>query len=479
MQIGKQGWNVQTRDFTPGNANQPIYVQGPFGDQMPFPVNYEYSGDAPARLSRTIDNLLYGPHNRQNFINLFYSLPEVFAPVHEIATRVSDAVWQLRSVRDESIKTDDTDFNRLFSDPNPLMSHKQLVYQAVCYEILTGQNLQAFNIPSSLAQVYQNIITWNNIPTQSVSVNKKQGVDAYTATSIDDFVNYYETTDGRRFDPNKVLNITNHDLLTGNRVDGFVSQLIGAKLAIRNLIPVYEARGVIYIKRGALGFIVSRKSDESGLISLTPKEKDEAQQEFQNTYGLSANKHQVGVTSAPVDFIKTAMSIKELQPFDETLADALAIYAVLRVPRHLCPSKEQSTYANADADMKSFYADTIIPLANKFAQKWTTFFKIPNRKVYADFSKIPILQEDRKDKETVNQIQGNVYLQRFTTGVCTLNDWIKATGEDPVTGIPLYDKKLFEMDDTEIEQVNKVINLKAQSTGTPSKTGAPEKPAIE
>lgn len=474
MQIGLKGWDCQQRNFSPATA--PTYVQGPFGIQTPFPVNYEYSGDAPAKLSMTIDNLLYGANNRQNFINLFYSLPEIFAPVHEIASRVADAVWQLRAIRTEEVKTDDSDFNRLFTQPNPLMSFKQFVYQAVCYEILTGQNLEYFNIPGSLPKTYQNIMTWTNIPTQQVTVNKKSGADPYTATTIEDFVNYYEATDGRRFLPEQVLNITNHDLLTGNRIDGFVSQLIGAKLAIRNLIPVYEARGVIYIKRGALGFIVSRKSDESGLISLTPKEKDEAQQEFQNTYGLSANKHQVGVTSAPVDFIQTAMSIKELQPFDETLADALAIYAVLRVPRHLCPSKEQSTYANADADMKSFYGDTIIPIANKYAAAWTNKLKIPNRYIYADFSKVAILQEDRKELQTVNQLQGNVYLQRFTSGVCSLNDWIKACKEEPVTGIPLYDKKLFEMDEAEIEQVNKILNLKAKSTGTPSGS---EKPAIE
>lgn len=477
--IGFHGWDVShKRDALPDDSNRPVLVQGPFGDQIPFPVNYEYSGDAPARLSRTIDNLLYGPYNRQNFINLFYCLPEVFAPVNEIASRVADCVWQLRRKMDDAIIDNDTDFNRLFSTPNPLMSHKQLIYQAICYEILTGANLEYLNIPSTLPQTYSNIITWSNIPTQSVSINKKNGVDPYSATTIEDFVNYYEAN-GRRFAPENVINVTNHDLLTGNKVDGYVSQLIGAKLAIKNLLPVYEARGVIYIKRGALGFIVSKKSDESGLISLTPKEKDETQNEFQNTYGLQAGKHQVGVTSAPVDFIKTAMSIKELQPFDETLADALAIYAVLRVPRHLCPSKEQSTYANADADMKSFYSDTIIPLANKYAQIWTARFNIPNRYIFADFSDIAILQEDKKDKASVDQINGNVYLQRWTSGVCTLNDWIVANGGIAVTGIDIYDKKLFELTPEELETVKGVINLKAVSTGTPSKTGSPEKPTIE
>ena len=74
-------------------------------------------------------------------------------------------------------------------------------------------------------------------------------------------------------------------------------------------------------------------------------------------------------------------------------------------------------------DMKSFYADVIIPTANRYAQTQTVKFAIPNRYVYADFSNVPILQENAKEKSEVNQIDGNVWLQRFTSGVCSLNDW--------------------------------------------------------
>lgn len=472
MQIGATGWDVQQKrsGMSIDDINRPTFVQGPFGDQSPFPVNYEYSGDAPARLNRTIDNILYGPHSRQNFIQLFYTLPEIFAPVNEIASRVADACWQLRRDRDDQVVTTDENFNRLFTNPNPLMSTKQLIYQAVCYEILCGSNLQYLNIPSSLPRSYENIMTWTNIPVQRCKINKK-AVDPYTATTIEDFISSYETDDGRKFDPKNVINVSNFDLISGNKVDGYISQLCGAKLAIRNLLPVYEARGVIYIKRGALGFIVSKKSDESGLVSLTPKEKQETQNEFQNTYGLSAGKHQVGVTSAPVDFIKTAMSIQELQPFDETLADALAIYSTLRVPRHLCPNKDGSTFANADADMKSFYENTIIPIANKYAQIWTNEFKIPNRKIYADFSHVGVLEENKKEKADVDKTNGIVHLQRFLSGVGTLNQWIVSTG-NPVNSNPLYDKLLLDMTPDELEQVKIVVNLK--SIGNNSKTSDTE-----
>src|SRR6478735_5122068 len=56
---------------------------------------YEYSTQPPAQLEWNIQNLLSGFYATQNYIELFYSVPEVFAPVHEIAKRVSDDNWQL------------------------------------------------------------------------------------------------------------------------------------------------------------------------------------------------------------------------------------------------------------------------------------------------------------------------------------------------------------------------------------------------
>lgn len=442
--------------------SETVYVQGPFGDELPMVNDYEYSGDAPARLNRTIDNLLYGSYGRQNFINLFYCLPEIFAPVNEIASRVADATWQLKKSWNDEVDYSDVEFNRLFSRPNPLMSFKQFVYQAVCYELLTGANIEYFNRPLTLPNEYKNYLSWFNLPSDKVCIKKKQNYDLYSATELSDLIIGYEVGT-RQFDVSNVLPFITGDLSKPEDISSFRSQLCGARLAIKNLIPVYEARGVIYIKRGALGFLVSKKSDESGLVSLTKKEKEEAQEEFQNTYGLRGDKHQVGVSSAPVDFVKTSMSIQELQPFDETLADAVAIYAALKVPRHLVPSKDNSTFANADADMKSFYANVIIPCANRYAEAWTNKFGFDRRYIFADFSTIPELQENRKDKATVDKTMGSVWLERWSNGVCTLNDWCVAS-DLPKGTASVYDKKIFDMTPEELELAKNVLNLKAVKT---------------
>lgn len=475
MQINSQGWdNLQQRSI---DIPQKIFIEN---DGLGY---FEYSPSMPPILSTSIDieSLLEGGYGRENFINLFYCLPEIFAPINEIATRVADAVWQLRKDWNDEVDYKDKDFNRLFSKPNALMSFKQFVWQSVCYEYLTGANVEYFNRPSTLAPDYRNILSWFNLPTQKLHIKTKNNIDIYSSTSLDDLIESYSITDNGRtryFDNDKVLPFMNHSLKDGNEPDKFRSPLCGAKLAIKNLLPVYEARGVIYIKRGAMGFLVSKKSDESGLISLTKTEKQEAQKEYAMSYGLRAGQNQVGVASAPLEFIKTSMSIQELQPFDETLADAVAIYATLKVPRHLVPSKDQSTYANAGADMKSFYGNVIIPAANRYAEAWTNYFNIDRRYIYADFSMVAELQEDRKEKAGVDQIKGNVMLQRFTSGVCTLNDWLADIGEASVS-LPIYNKKIYEMEPAELDIVKNVINLKAVAGNTPSTNpNSTEKAAI-
>lgn len=452
-----------------------------FIEREPHGYGYQYSTDSP-KIHDYIEGLLEGFYGPQNFINLFDCLPEIFAPVHEIASRVAGCNWQLKKTWNDEVDYGNSQFNRLFSQPNPLMSFKQFVYQAVCYEILTGKQFFYKNRPGTLKLgEFDSVVTWSNLQAQAVCVDMHASADPYSITSLSDLVRQYrQPVNGREraFAPDSVLPICNLSLRNSWDLNKSRSQLRGADKAIRNLIPVYEARGVIYIKRGALGFLVSKKGDESGLIPLGKSEKAQLRKDVDETYGLTGDKSTVGITDQPIEFVRTAMSIKELEPFEETLADAVAIYATLRVPRHLVPSKNNSTFANADADMKSFYSDVIIPWAERYAQAWTNFFQLETdlrRYVAADFSHVDVLQENRKEKAEVDSTTGATYKDRWLSGACTLNDWIVANGDAKVTGNPLYEKRLLELTPDELEQVKAVINMNSNGTSeqtSPEDSGA-------
>jgi hypothetical protein len=389
---------------------------------------YEYSEVEPARLDQFY-RLLDGYYGAQNFLELFHCLPEIYAPIHEIASRVADATWQLRKTWNDEIDSNDLDFNRLFSKPNPYMDIRQLVYQSVVYRLVLGRHFWSINKPSALEDSYKNILSWFNLPSHNVQVKHKK-VDPYTTTEVNDFINRYEVKDVRLtesqrriFEPEQVIPFVNYSLRHPYNMNCSSSYLSGAEKAIKNLIPVYEARGVIYIKRGALGFIVSRKGDDSGTVALSKTETDQLHKDYQETYGINREKTQVGITGQPIDYVAVGMSIKDLEPFSETLADAVAIYATLRVPRHLVPSKDQGTFSNTDAQMKGFYDDVIIPLANEMAEAWTEgmgFSKV-RKYIYASYDHIDVLQENKKMKAEVDKITTEVAVMQYEKGIITKN----------------------------------------------------------
>lgn len=465
--MGRDSQKINLRSWDTACPPQKVFV-GVDGCS-PLGPNYEYSLQRPA----IIDDLLEGKYSGKNLIKIFYSIPEVYAPINEIASRVADANWLLKKFSNDEVDWKNKEFNRLFTQPNPLMNFKKFVWRMVTYEILTGAVYQYFNIPRLLSGNYENILSWYVLPTHQLKIDIKEDVDIYSCTQQSDYIKGYSISDnkgGKRvFRPEQVLGISNLDLTCGTVPNKFSPELLAAKPAIKNLLPVYEARNVIYVKRGAMGFLVGRKQDADGTAALTKAEKEEAQREYYGTYGLTHGKHQIGVVSAPVDYVNTSLSIQELQPFEETLADAVAIYKVLRVPRHLVPSKDQSTFANAESDMRAFYTDVIIPRAKSYAEAWTNYLNIPNRYIEPDYSHISFLQENRKEKADVSKIDGDVMKQRFESGVASLNDWIVII-DGVKSSDPLYDKKIFEMNPEELQQVKEVLNFKNGNQQTSGQT---------
>lgn len=424
--------------------------------------HHEWSFDAPAHLLDDDNTLLHGKYSASNMITLFNVMPEIFAPVNEIASRVASINFVLKKFDDDQIVWDNKNFNRLFTQPNPLMDFKQHIWQAVVYEILTGASFQFINKPKLLSSGFDTIQTIINIPSDKIRIEADKTADPYTATEIKDFIKRVwikRPNDTKRdFDLDRLIMLLHTDMERSNDVSKFKTQISGASAAIKNLIPVYAARNQIYVKRGALGFIVSKKSDMNGTRALTAVEKEEMQKEFSRNYGVTGQKNLFPIATNAVDFVKTSASIQEMQPFDETEQNARAIYAVLRVPKHLCPTKGNSTFNNADADLKSFYTDVIIPKAKHYALLFTNAFAIDGHYIDVDVSDIEILQSNKKDEADTAKTNGDVFEKQFKHGICTLNDWIVAIGGEASSDL-IYDKRLFEMSEDEIAKIKKYINL--------------------
>lgn len=235
-----------------------------------------------------LDGLVHPTVVGNNFIQLYKTIPEVFWPIDFIAKRISEAHFDLKRTKDDSIVW----CNRLGADtilkqPNPIMTWREIVYQHFVYKLTTGNAFfraaMAENITADAIK-FQWCSNYWELPAHLVQVKPMEysyGVPIFGIATIEELIKGY-TLD---LDVYSGLTIPYyqiwHDrdnLPNLTSAVGYLksdSRLLSVKKPIANLIAVYEARNVIYVKRGALGFVVAQKSDQTGTIALEPGEKDE------------------------------------------------------------------------------------------------------------------------------------------------------------------------------------------------------------
>lgn len=421
-----------------------------------------------------IDSLVQPRVCGTNFMELFRSVPEVFWPIDYIAKRISEGHYDLKRVKDDSIVwCDRRNLAQILQQPNPVMTWREIVYQHFVNKLVTGNAFMRASMPETLtpdALICQWCDNYWELPADLVQVVPVQysfGVPVFGIATKEELIKGYTFDLGAY----SGLTIPQHQIwhdrdglpsvVLGHGFLKAKSRLMSVLKPISNLIAVYEARNVIYVKRGGLGFIVSNKSDQTGTIALEPKEKKELREEIDRNYGLGADKMPYGITDVPISFVRTNLSISELQPFEETLEDAIKVASVFGIPSDLVPRKDKSTYDNQIGAQKDVYTSVIIPMAKQFCQDVTRFLGLEEKGLYidCDFSDVDCLQKGLKETEEVKKLRLERCLVQFNAGLMTLDDIRAQMHESQLAEeIPLFGKLKFQMTPDELQQVNSILS---------------------
>jgi hypothetical protein len=149
---------------------------------------------------RGVDNPFTGNVASRNFLELFDCVPEIFAPIHAIASRIANADFQLRKYRNDQVVFDNEDWNRLYNTPNPLQHFRELIYEAVVYELVTGNEYMYFNTPSTLNKDYKNVMAIWNLPADQIEPVTNSSLKLFTATTVEDIIKRYKLDDKNFFE---------------------------------------------------------------------------------------------------------------------------------------------------------------------------------------------------------------------------------------------------------------------------------------
>lgn len=407
-----------------------------------------------------------------NFITLFNTVPEVAWPVNYIASRAAGAKYVLKKFDDDSVVWNNEAVNRILVKPNSFDTWYRTLWKHFAYKLVTGNSFikaamsDAFAGAKTLYKWCDRYVTLEE-PYVTIEYKRQMG-DIYGVSDVEDVVQCYYHDYGQFVHRPIAPQCVFHDV---DDTFGFYngdplkakSRLCSVLKAISNLIAVYEARNVIYVKRGGLGWLVSEMADDMGSRALTSTEKKQILEEADKMYGFGEGKYPYGISDVKLSFVRTNLSITDLQPFDETLADAVVIAGIYGIPPVLIPRKDQSTYSNQANAEKAVYSSVIIPLVQRFCKEFTHFLGLDQDGLYldADFSGVDCLQAGKKEEQEVHRSIADRCKMEFESGVITLNDWRAQQGYQRVEDT-LYDKLVSEMTPEEIQRLKQFINPKTE-----------------
>lgn len=407
----------------------------------------------------------------QSGMTLFHTVPEVFFPIDYIASRIAGAAFVVKKEKDDTVVWRNTYMNKILKNPNEFQPFREFVYQHFVQKLATGNSFIRAAVPETFRE--SSFFQWCNhfwvLPSEKVKIEltRNSHLPVFGIGTKEDVIRSYRLMylDKSLYEIPvwQVWHDRDGDIRWG--ATEFLraeSRLEALRKPISNVIAVYEARNIIYVKRGGVGFITNEKQDETGNVALSPSEKKDLLEEYNKTYGLGDGQSPVGFSNFKIGFVRTNLSISDLQPFDETLYDAITIAGAYGIPSVLVPRKDQSTFSNQATAEKSVYSSVVIPMCKAFCQEFGEFIGLLDKGLYldCDFSHIDCLQDGMSVTEDVKKKINERCQAQFDRGLITLNDWRAQIGESEIEDDELFNKLKLHMDDSELDRLNRIFTNK-------------------
>lgn len=355
-----------------------------------------------------------------NAFKLAGGLAEIFLPIDMIADACAGLDYLI--VDKETLKEKElssVNLKRLIESPNAWNKFSDLVYQGVFNKLSDGNCYDYTKIPDSYKNpnidLITNVFTLN--PSMTRPVIKKEIPNPFGIKKKSELIEHYVTTlfYKHKIDPRYINQNTIFDIKSNGKG---LSPLLAVEKNINNLLAVYSARYNVYEKNMNAGILSYDAKAQTGLEQVAnPVEREKIMEDLKSRNGLTGARNFIGVSSIPLKYQKTIASISELQPFDETEADAVAIASIFGVDSDLVPKRTPSKYSNKIDGERKLWQDVIKSMAIERGVELSQAFYLPEGYVfYPDFSKVEILQDDKKTSYEADSILIDNLIKMKETG---------------------------------------------------------------
>lgn len=240
------------------------------------------------------------------------------------------------------------------------------------------------------------------------------------------------------------------------------SRLVSLEYPISNIVAAYKARNTLITKRGAIGILSNGAKDQAGVIPLDLDEKKKLQTDFKR-YGLIGQPFQIIISDANLQWQQMGFPTADLMLFEEIDDDINRLCDGYGWPVELMSRTKDVTFDNKKQAMKSAYRDTIIPESDSRLEQFTSgvVSEGANLYVWSDFTKVEVLQEDKKLVADTRSTMSSTAEKEYKAGLITKNRWLELIGEE-------------KNPDPEFE---KYYDEQPEQQTQPGQPGQPEQPA--
>lgn len=181
------------------------------------------------------------------------------------------------------------------------------------------------------------------------------------------------------------------------------SRLKPLQYIVSNIQTLLESKNTILSNPGGIGVFTSMAKDANGTITLTPKEREQAEKELSKRYGTRGGQSANQLLSTPTNFLRTSPKIDEFKFNENFTNDSLVIFGAFGLPKELFTAlQEGSTFENQSQAYKRFLESEGQSIADQHAQTFGTYY---GKEIFASCDHLPIFQENEKERADIKKIE--------------------------------------------------------------------------
>lgn len=346
---------------------------------------------------------------KHDYLDWYKTNPFVFSAVNERAKGVAHCRFFIKDGEGNLLENDLT---RKLNKPNQYLSRNEFVLQLMIYKGIWGTGYMYINRLRPSEPLDK--IDFLNIPTNQIEfgdeyigkLNYDFLLDALSREKSDNFKLYYASLDGLKkkiLDKNNLLPFFDSTIFTNPYYSE--SRLKSQQYVVSNIQAALESENTFLSTPGGIGMIVPDTKDASGIsIALTDHQKEEAEKQLQNDYGTLTGQRNLRLVNSPIKWVETMVDFQKLKITESLQRNALILFGNYGLPKEaLTAILQGSTFENQTAAFRNFIQSTAQVEADSIANSLDLIFPSREGRLVADFSHLPIMQENEKERSQVDK----------------------------------------------------------------------------